>query len=630
MHSGVCACEARRKRRRRQASERPKCDAMTLQLALVASLAVLGGCRYHIGCAHSRPNDPNALFEWKGVFHMMWQGDGGWDHATSADMARWTKVTQPANHRKGQPAIAGPSGWDGSMTIIPSIDGGQPVALFDCIPGKDAVGIKSASCSNYSSPGATASTGNDFARRPALNFGDPSFIGIARPVDANDPNLTATWRKDPRGHISILNETGGTALGFSGPSPIWKAANGEYRMVMTYGPGHTGMFCSTDPSLFDWTVCADTFYPDRDAGGAMFLALPPLPPGDKLLEQQTKLVPYTHLLFGVTPGLGKGVAALGVYDDANRTFSNTTGPPPGHDLRPLTFEEKFRNNNRLNEPTASGPKGCGGAMCGMDANDNPVCCSDLAAGYKKATYDAGDVRFGQVWVDPATKRMTWFAWAGAAYLQTTVRDMFYDPVRQDLLMYPVPAMATLRGGTPLGVLSGETVHRGQSVVALFTGNSTTFDVEATVELPSSGAAVEFNVLLLASPAQLLANNFSSGAMVNVKVGAAAAGSTTRFVSMSTLIAGRTRIQKKFWPTNLTTTNFTMPSAPGGAPSSIEVRMLVDTTMVEVFVAKGRGVITQSLTAGGRGVYFMGGQQGPTQITRAVAWDMGWVPCAASS
>jgi|EP01046_Picozoa_sp_COSAG06_P053726 sucrose-6-phosphate hydrolase SacC (GH32 family) len=63
---------------------------MALHLvALGASLAALSGCRYHIGCAHNRPNDPNALFEWKGTFHMMWQGDGGWDHAVSLDMARW-------------------------------------------------------------------------------------------------------------------------------------------------------------------------------------------------------------------------------------------------------------------------------------------------------------------------------------------------------------------------------------------------------------------------------------------------------------------------------------------------------------------------------------------------------------
>ena len=147
-------------------------------------------------------------------------------------------MTQPTDPRKGQPAIAGPSGWDGSMTIIPSIDSGTPVALFDCIPGKDAVGIKSASCSNYSAATPTAAAAalaaaaaaasnataeqhgtamaaavSEEDRRPAVAFGDPSFIGIARPIDASDPNLTATWRKDDRGHISILNETGGYAQG---------------------------------------------------------------------------------------------------------------------------------------------------------------------------------------------------------------------------------------------------------------------------------------------------------------------------------------------------------------------------------------------------------------------------------
>ena len=85
-------------------------------------------------------------------------------------------------------------------------------------------------------------------------------------------------------------------------------------------------------------------------------------------------------------------------------------------------------------------------------------------------------------------------------------------------MYPVPEMETLRGKTPLGTLSGKTISPGlRDSVALFTaaspsGNTTTFDVEATVALPSSGAAVEFSVLLLASPADYAAN-FSYGAMV---------------------------------------------------------------------------------------------------------------------
>ena len=93
------------------------------------------------------------------------------------------------------------------------------------------------------------------------------------------------------------------------------------------------------------------------------------------------------------------------------------------------------------------------------------------------------------------------------------------------------------------------------------------------------------------------------------------------------------MNKKMWPTNLTTTNFTLPSS--AAPSSIEVRILVDNSMVEVFVAKGRGVITQSLLSraglgGGTGVYFMGGGHGPATIMQATAWDMGWEPCIVRS
>ena len=109
------------------------------------------------------------------------------------------------------------------------------------------------------------------------------------------------------------------------------------------------------------------------------------------------------------------------------------------------------------------------------------------------------------------------------------------------------------------------------------------------------------------------------------------------------------VNKKLWPTNLTTTNFTMPAAPGGStsspihnsasainsspPGSIEIRVLVDQSMLEVFVARGRGVITQSLLSrggqgGGKGVYFLGGERGPATIVRATAWDMGWGPCSA--
>ena len=48
--------------------------------------------------------------------------------------------------------------------------------------------------------------------------------------------------------------------------------------------------------------------------------------------------------------------------------------------------------------SSSSSEGC--IPCGEDPEGGPICCSDLAAGYHKETYDAGDVKFGQVWVDP--------------------------------------------------------------------------------------------------------------------------------------------------------------------------------------------------------------------------------------
>jgi hypothetical protein len=131
---------------------------------------------------------------------------------------------------------------------------------------------------------------------------------------------------------------GGNAAGYSGPSPIWRTDDGVMNLIQTYGAGHTGLFCCTDPTLRIWEVCNPMFYPDRDAGGAMFLPLPG-PPKQRQEEQQqaspssslsaaADLIPYTHMIFGVTPGLGKGVAALGIYNATGRTFSNSTGPPP--------------------------------------------------------------------------------------------------------------------------------------------------------------------------------------------------------------------------------------------------------------------------------------------------------------
>ena len=163
----------------------------------------------------------------------MWQDNGGWGHAISADLAHWEQLPKPYAE-----AILGPNAWDGSLTILD----GKPVALFDCTdPARDRVGHQ-ASCSGLN-------VTNNTADAVGAAIGDPSFIGIARPADLTDPNLTV-WNKDPTAPITFLNETGGKAAGYSGPSPIWTTPDGVMNLVQTYGAGHTGLFCCTDPSKY--------------------------------------------------------------------------------------------------------------------------------------------------------------------------------------------------------------------------------------------------------------------------------------------------------------------------------------------------------------------------------------------
>ena len=131
------------------------------------------------------------------------------------------------------------------------------------------------------------------------------------------------------------------------------------------------------------------FYPDRDAGGAMFLPLPPAPKASSTAAAAAAAaaaavgnIPYDYYLLGVTPGLGKGVAALGIYNMSARTFSNTTGPPPQAGLAQYPAGDAHATDG-----------GC--TPCGFRPDGEPVCCADLAAGYKKETYDAGAVLFGR-------------------------------------------------------------------------------------------------------------------------------------------------------------------------------------------------------------------------------------------
>ena len=240
-------------------------------------------------------------------------------------------------------------------------------------------------------------------------------------------------------------------------------------------------------------------------------------------------------------------------------------------------------------------------------------------------------------MDPHTNRTLWFAWGGVADL-TVVREMTYDRVNQQLLMWPVAELASLRGAAPLGHVAANTaIPAAGKSLPVFTKNVTAFDFEAEVALPADGSAVSFGAHILAArdPADDDAGAASPpvyskgiGAVLMVNVSAAATtsagttsvGSVARFVSIS-LDANATKKLPVFY-----SYNFTLP-ADEAAAGSINLRILADSTLVEVFVAGGRGVITAATNppeGGGAGLYLVAGNGGGSSsavVTNATAWTM---------
>ena len=176
--------------------------------------------QWHISNMGAGPHDANALFEYKGVWHAMHQANWtDWAHLVSTgpplSIPRGAPVRTPHSLRWGLadlvhwsrlPSALSPNGdWDGSLTLLD----GKPVIMYDCYDIPDCLPLNASS----HPPQAELTS--------SARLGDPPHVGVARPVDASDPNLTS-WAKDPHNPISFPGMRGG----FAGPSNLW-TADGE-------------------------------------------------------------------------------------------------------------------------------------------------------------------------------------------------------------------------------------------------------------------------------------------------------------------------------------------------------------------------------------------------------------------
>ena len=266
--------------------------------------------QFHISNMGSGPHDANAIFQYKGQWHVMHQANWtDWAHLVSSDLVKWTRI----------PSALSPNGdWDGSLTLLD----GKPVIMYDCYNIPDCLPLNK-----------TPPTGGYHPEISAPRLGDPPHVGVAWPVDLADPNLTY-WAKDAHNPIAFPGMRGG----FAGPSNLWRGPGGEINMAMALGRS-IARFETTDERLHNWTVADTKFLPygannGHGTTGMMFFPLP----ASNTTPSEASGAPLasqpTHMLGGIWSDhtdpflVGTPWFVLGRYDNATGDFTNTTEAQP--------------------------------------------------------------------------------------------------------------------------------------------------------------------------------------------------------------------------------------------------------------------------------------------------------------
>eukprot|EP00041_Stephanoeca_diplocostata_P017920 m.370352 g.370352 ORF g.370352 m.370352 type:complete len:629 (+) comp20858_c0_seq34:199-2085(+) len=240
-------------------------------------------------------NDANAIFEYKGIYHVMCQAGGGnWTHAVSNDLVRWFRV-QDALGRGDKDSTWDRFGpCDGTASFPGASQGEAPIIMY----------------------GPDCADGTGFPPISAHRLGDYPRAAIARPADPSSPYLLQ-WIKGPSN--ATFN---GEPCSF--PGKVWKSSVGD-RFNMLCSPHWTGnwgsvwaRYESTDPNLLTWTLAdanISNFMPSQHnntpidaASGAMFNEIPNAPPGGP-----------THMVNAI-----EGQAFwVGTYDETTEYFTIT-------------------------------------------------------------------------------------------------------------------------------------------------------------------------------------------------------------------------------------------------------------------------------------------------------------------
>ena len=233
------------------------------------------------GGLHVEPlNDINAIFFYRGLYHVMCQAGGGnWTHAVSSDLSRWFRIQDALG--KGAPN----SSWDRDGPCDGTLsfpgDGNGPLILYG------------ADCADKS-----------------LGLGDFPRVGRARAADPADPYLR-DWIKGPENATFV-----GDPASF--PGKVWRSEDGSHWNVLGALRGESPWArytaAVTDDSMLNWTLADASFTKPTGikiaaAAGDLFNPLPGAVPGGP-----------THM---ISSGTGN-TFYLGNYDARLEQFNITS------------------------------------------------------------------------------------------------------------------------------------------------------------------------------------------------------------------------------------------------------------------------------------------------------------------
>ena len=520
--------------------------------------------------------DANAIFEHAGVYHVM--------HQTP---------------ERAHPPQHGLKDYRAAWGHVVSRDLVRwrrlPDALSPPAKGKHSYDSHDGDCDGWVSlpsesglPTPLMTFGPDCAR--GLGSNDAPRVGLAWPKNASDPYLTE-WVKDAANPVTFGK---GRPCSFTGS--VWRngrsssaasGANTTYSMICAVNSlkNAWGRYETHDPKLHGpWTLVDPSFTTWHGPGGATRSSL-----GSISAPSFVQLQPGATAGAAATPthminALGGRAFWLGRYDRSSQSLDVS------------------------------------GEMSFVESTDSPA--NWFVAG--RAESDGRVLHVGFVAPTTPTSLADCYNWVpgGRVCPVTSIRELRLDATGQALVAMPVKEYATLRNRS-LCSLKNVALKAGEArALPLPDGTGGEMDLEIVMRLPPPAAtgpspALAFGIDVLASPSSAAA---SHATRLSVNVTAPRADGT-RIGNLSITPGrgeGKGYVVRSGWVMQ-------------PAESSLELRLLVDRSVVEAFVAGGRAVATArdypaveevAARLWAAGAASESGAAGGALVQSAQAWSMG--------